>query len=114
MKNATFQAMKKKIPLLLLMYFLGGAFFRWYQLKNEILFDGSLAEGAFMYRALPLLALTFFVGFSFVIYGLKNIPEHRNCFSCKPIFTMLQFVAAGLLIFGNGSRALEGMDTTAA
>ncbi len=113
MKNTIFQLYKKKIPLLLLLYFLGGAFCRWYQLKHELLFDGSLAEGAFMQRVLPLLALTFFVGFSFIIYGLKNIPHHKDCFPGTAAFATT--LPAGLfLIIGNVLRLLLGTDTTAA
>ena len=114
MNNATFQAMKKKVPLILLMYFLACPFFRWYQLKNELLFDGSLTEGAFMHRVLLLLALTFIAGFCLIVYGLKNIPEHKNCLSGKPLSKLAQFAAAILLLLGNGSRALAGMDTTGA
>ncbi len=113
MKQSIFQAYKKKLPLLFLMYFLSGPLFRWYQLKNELLFDGSLAEGAFMHRVLPLLALTFFVGFSFIIYGLKNIPDHRNCF--PPTITFAATMPAGLFLLASNVMALLlGPDTTAA
>ena len=109
MNQTIFQAYKKKIPLLLLMYFLGGTFCRWYQLKNELLFDGSLAEGAYMQKVLPLLALSFIAGFGFMVYGLKNIPDHRNCFPGTA--TMAVALPAGLfLIAGNACRLLLGAD----
>ena len=96
MNPKIFQSYTKKIPLILLIYFLGGAICRWIQLKNELLFDGSLAEGAIMHRVLPILALTFVAGFSLIVYGLKNIPDHKDCF--PPTLTLAVTLPAGLLL----------------
>ncbi len=113
MKNKFFQLYKKQIPFLLVLYFLGGAACRWYQLKHELLFDGSLTEGAFIHRVLLLLSLCFFVGFCLVIHGLKNIPRHRDCFPNKA--TLWATLPAGLfLIAGNALRILLGTDTASA
>ncbi len=113
MNHTVFQAYKKKIPFILLIYFLGGAFCRWHQLKNELLFDGSLAEGAIMQRVLPILALTFVAGFSFIVYGLKNIPRHKDCF--PPALTFAVTLPAGLLLLiSNVLRVLMGVEPTVA
>lgn len=110
MKNETVKALVKKVPFLLLLYIFGGCFCRWYQLKNELLFDGSLAEGAFMQRVLPLLTLTFLVGFAFILYGLKNNPSHKDCFSRHPIPVMLQILAGGILAAGNTLQLIVGRE----
>lgn len=112
MKPEATKAILKKIPQVLLVYILGGAFCRWYQLKNELLPDGSLTQGAFMHRVLFLLPITFIVGFAFILYGLKKITTHKDGFS-KHMFPFVVQVCAGtLLAAGNVMQAFAEPDTT--
>lgn len=109
MKPESLKALLKKIPFILLMYMAAGAFFRWYQLQNELNLhgDGSLEPGAYMHKVLLLLTITFFVGFAFVVFGLKRIPSHKDSFS-KGYLPLLPQICAGiLLIAGNVLQLLR-------
>ncbi|MBR6825783.1 MAG: hypothetical protein IKM59_04465 [Oscillospiraceae bacterium] len=110
MRKESFKALAKTIPMLLLMYMLAGGFFRWYQLKNELLYDGSLIEGAFIHRVLPLLSLTLAVGFGFILWGLDKLTTHRECFSRKAPAIGGQILAGCLLIGGNLAELILGQE----
>ncbi len=107
MKPETTKAYLKKIPLLLLMYMVGGAFIRWYQIQNELLPDGSLVDGAFAHRVLLILPITFALGFGIVLYGLKNITTHGEGFSKHVLPLLTQILAGTLLIAGNVMQLLS-------
>ncbi len=101
MKPETIKALLKKVPLILLMYLCAGCFCRWYQLHNELMYDGSLVDGAFMHRVLFLLTLTFVVGFAGLVYGLKNISSHKDGFPKNTLFVLIQICAGTLLTVGS-------------
>lgn len=101
MRTDSIKAILKKAPLILLFYLASGFFLRWYQLRNELLYDGSLVEGAIMHRVLFLLPVTLIFGFGFLVYGLENIATHKNAFSKGALPYSAQLVAGVLMFAGN-------------
>lgn len=101
MKSKFVKHLLKYIPLILLLFMAVGAFCRRYQLKNELFFDGSLAEGAFMHKVLLILTLTLITGFGLLISGLENLPSHKDCFTRLPLPLMIQATAGILIAVGN-------------
>ena len=111
MKSESLKAMLKKIPFVLFMYMAGGAFCRWYQLQNELLFDGSLVEGASMHKVLLLLTTTFFVGFAFVSYSLKPLSHHKDGFSMGTPAFLIQICTGILLTVGSAMALYDPQET---
>lgn len=101
MRPDSIKAILKKAPMLLLFYLASGFFLRWYQLRNELLYDGSLVEGAIMHRVLFLLPVTLILGFGVLVYGLENIATHKNAFSKGTLPYSVQLVAGVLMFAGN-------------
>lgn len=101
MKPENRNAFLKIIPLLLLVYLCAGCFCRWYQLHNELMYDGSLVEGAFMHRVLLILTLTFVIGFAVFVYGLKNIPSYKDAFAGNTVFPLMQICAGVMITLGS-------------
>lgn len=106
MNSQSLKAMLKKIPMVLLVYFFGGAFCRGYQLSRELLLDGGLVEGAYMHRVLLILAITFCGGFAFLSTGLQKITTHKEGFSTGSLPALIQIIAGVLLIAGNALELL--------
>ncbi len=110
MRTETKKAFLQKIPFVLLIYVFGSIFCRYYQLEHELLYDGSLVEGAFMHRTLLILTVTFLLGFGFTTYCLKKLRTHSACFSSHPLPMILQAAAAAALICGNVMQLLSGRE----
>lgn len=79
-----------------------GFLIRSYQLKWELNPDGSLAEGAFIHRVLPLICLCFLAGSAFLLYRfVGKLSKHEQCFSpCLPT-AILQMLSGAALFGGN-------------
>lgn len=97
----------KKIPFALLIFLFGGFFCRYLQLKNELLYDGSLAQGAIMHRVLLLLTVLFFIGFGVLVYGLKKLKTHKACFFPGVLPALPQFLAGFGIIAGSVLKLQE-------
>jgi hypothetical protein len=79
-----------------------GFLLRSYQLKWELNYDGSLTEGAFVHRVLPLICVCFLAGTGFLLYrSFSKLSKHEECFSPSLPVTVLQMAAGGLLFCGN-------------
>ena len=114
MRTDSIKAILKKTPMLLLFYLASGFFLRWYQLRNELLYDGSLVEGAIMHRVLFLLPVTLILGFGFLVYGLKNISSHKDGFSQGDLPFASELIAGLLLMAGNLLRLFYPADLSVA
>lgn len=81
---------------------LGGFLIRSYQLKWELSLDGSLTEGAFAHRALPLMCLCLLVGAAFLLFRyFGKLSKHTDCFApCLPT-AVLQVLSGAALFGGN-------------
>lgn len=101
MKENLKEQILKKLPFLFPIYVFAGLFFRCYQLKNELLFDGSLVEGAYMHRVLIALSLIVPLAFALSCWTLKKLRCHSSCFTDNGVWVSLQIIAGVGLIGSN-------------
>lgn len=92
---------KQIIGWMLLIFPVLGFFFRSYQLRYELLFDGSLTDGAFVHDILLILTLCYAIGCALLLLRLKKLSAHRQCFTKHRLFNTLQMIAALGLFLGN-------------
>ena len=101
--------LKSAVALTTVLYALSSFLLRSYQLKWELLYDGSLVEGAFVQRVLPLISICFLLGMAFLIYRFfGKLPLHSQCFAPSVATTAVQTLAAVVLIGGNLYLPLVG------
>lgn len=87
---------------------LSGLILRFLQLKNELLPDGSLAEGAFLHHILLILSICFVIGISVLLWRLPRLTSWKQCFPPKPVYEILHLAAAVLLLVGNAAVLIGG------
>ena len=92
---------KRKCLGILLFYSVMGCLLRAYQLRNELLFDGSLAQGAFVHRVLFLLTICFAVGWILILRPLAKLQTCKECFSANPALNGVQMLGAVGMLVGN-------------
>ena len=79
-----------------------GFFLRSYQLKYELLFDGSVVEGSVVYKVLPWICILFLLGTAFVLNRFfGKLSAHHQCFAPSVLTATLQIVAGAALFGGN-------------
>ncbi len=100
MKNTT--KLKTALAYNTMLFAICGFLIRSYQLKWELNPDGSLVEGAFVHRVLPLICLCFLAGTAFLLIRFfGKLSKHEQCFSPCLLTAVLQIVAGVALFGGN-------------
>lgn len=84
---------------------------RYYQRSTELLADGSLAEGAFLHRVLPIVSVCFAVGVVILFWNLERHASHAKLLHGRPLMFALLGAAAVLLV-GNVLLWVGGTDST--
>lgn len=79
---------------------LGCCVLRYLQRSTELLADGSLAEGAFIHRVLPLVSACLAVGVVILFWNLERHTSHTSLFRSRPLMIAL-IAAAAVLLLGN-------------
>ncbi len=74
---------------------------RLYQLREELLADGSLVEGAVMHRVLFLVPICVAICLALAVYPLKPLQKHKECFSAHPLPNGLLLASGIGLLAGN-------------
>ena len=98
--NKDTMKLKSALACVTVLFSLCGFLLRSYQLKWELLYDGSLADGAFVHRVLPLLCILFLLGTAFLLYrAFGKLPKHEQCFAPCIVTTVVQ-ILAGVCLFG--------------
>lgn len=78
-----------------------GAFvLRYMMRKNELLANGSIAEGSIVYKILPIICLLFALGTIVIFWRLERHTEWSRSMGA-PMPAMMLFCAAALLGIGN-------------
>ncbi len=103
--------LKSVLAGITVLFSLCGFLLRSYQLKWELLYDGSLTDGAFVHRVLPLLCVLFLAGTAFLLFrALGKLPKHEQCFAPCTVTTVVQILAGLCLFGGNLYLQLMGRD----
>lgn len=84
---------------------------RYLQRSTELLADGSLAEGAFLHRVLPLVSVCFAVGVVILFWKLERHTSHASLFCSRPLMIAL-IAASAVLLLGNVLLWIGGSDST--
>lgn len=95
--------MKRKASYLwiLLIFSVAGFFCRSYQLRFELLFDGSLTQDAFMHTVLLLLSGAFVLCWILLLRPLSKLSAHSDCFAGSRRWNLALLGEAALLLVGN-------------
>lgn len=96
---------------ILLIFSVAGFFCRSYQLRYELLFDGSLVQGAFMHTVLLLLTAVFLLLWFFLLRSLPQLQTQEECFSANRVLGAIQCAAALVLLAGNLLLWLNGRES---
>lgn len=109
--NKNITKLKSALACVTVLYSLCGFLLRSYQLKWELLYDGSLTEGAVVYRVLPLICICFLLGVAFMLYRFfGKLTRHEQCFSPCMLTTVVQIIAGVGLFGGNLYLQLMGRE----
>lgn len=86
---------------ILLVFSVVGFFCRSYQLRFELLPDGSLTQDAFMHTILLLLSAAFALCWIFLLRPLSKLSAHADCFVGGSRWNLALLSEAVLLLVGN-------------
>ena len=105
--------MKRKASYLwiLLIFSVAGFFCRSYQLRFELLFDGSLTQDAFMHTVLLIMTVLYAACWIFLLRPLSKLTTTEECFSSNPILNGVQLLAAAGVLAGNLLLWLNGRES---
>lgn len=101
--------LKRRLPAFLF-FPLACCVLRYLQRSTELLSDGSLVEGAFLHRVLPIVSLCFAAGVAILFWNLERHTSHQTLYRSRPLMLSLVGVA-GVLLLGNVVLWIGGTET---
>ena len=96
------------------LFSISGFILRYFQLKGELLPDGSLAAGACLHRVLAIVTVCFAVGIAILLWKLPKLSSWKQCFQPRPAYEILHLLAAGFLLIGNVVLWIQGSSPASA
>lgn len=94
------KALVRRLPLCISIYAVLGFVLRYMQRKNELLPDGSIAEGAICYKLLPLAVVLFGIGIAVILWGIDRHRNWNQLYQNK-LLSVFSLCASGVLLLGN-------------
>lgn len=94
------KSLLKQLPFYALIFAVVGFILRFFQRKNELLADGSIADGSVLYKILPLVCLCVAIGAAIILWRMPRYTAWEQLYQNK-LLSVILGCAAGVLLLGN-------------